>query len=256
MRRDMTKYIFKRTMHVIRFGALLMLTASMALSMALIGCIASDTAAYDLSSMRARTPKARKPHGSAEVRRLKTKDSDGIAFRLKVDGTRIDYPVMIQRPSDPDGFYLTHTPSRKKSILGSLYLDRESSPDGKHLLIYGHRLGSSNLMFSPLSGCWHQDHFDRLSSLEIIDAQGTRSFSALCSMQVDMSFGDIRRFDFTDDRGLQAWLGALCDESSARARDWRGLIREADGVCSTVTCSGKEGGRMRTIVIWTESESP
>lgn len=251
----MTRHIFKLTMHVIRFGVLLIFAASMTLSMACIGCIASDMAAYRLSSIRARAATAGGPHDMAGPERLEKEGVYASAFRLSVAGTPIDYPVMAQRPSDPDGFYLAHTPSREKSILGSLYLDRESSPDGKHLLIYGHRLGSSNLMFSPLSGCWHQDHFDRLSSLEIIDAKGARSFSVLCSMQVDMSFGDIKRFDFRDGKELRAWLGTLCDKSSARARDWRGLIRKADGACSTVTCSGREGGRMRTIVIWVESQN-
>ncbi|GAA0133471.1 class B sortase [Paenibacillus sp. YSY-4.3] len=82
-----------------------------------------------------------------EFQELYERNPDIIGW-LKMDGTRIDYPVM-QNPQDPQ-FYLNHDFDKKKSKNGLLFLDASSRiNDSGILLIHGHHM-KSGLMFADL----------------------------------------------------------------------------------------------------------
>lgn len=67
---------------------------------------------------------------------------------LKIDGTRIDYPVM-QSGDDPE-FYLKHDFEKQANKNGMPFLDTRYSPEGSDvLLIHGHNM-KNGLMFSDL----------------------------------------------------------------------------------------------------------
>ncbi|WP_312637314.1 class B sortase [Oscillibacter sp.] len=67
---------------------------------------------------------------------------------LKINGTRIDYPVM-QSGEDPE-FYLEHDFEKQANKNGVPFLDTRYSPEGSDvLLIHGHNM-KNGLMFSDL----------------------------------------------------------------------------------------------------------
>lgn len=181
-------------------------------------------------------------------------DDPSIAFQLTIENMPIDYPVVQERQNDPEGFYLTHDAWGQRSILGSLFLDRACTSDSTNQIIYGHRLAGTDLMFSALSRTWNQDRFDLVGQMTIqcTSDGSSRSLHPLCAMKVDRSFDGIRGSSFRNDEDFRAWLIGLCGSSSARAENWDELIDLACRACTTVTCTGPVGGRLRTIVIWVE----
>ena len=66
---------------------------------------------------------------------------------LTIEGTKIDYPVMLS-PDDPD-FYLTHDFDKKKSKSGVPYIGKNCDTDSDNTIIYAHNM-KNGTMFSGL----------------------------------------------------------------------------------------------------------
>lgn len=94
-----------------------------------------------------------------EFQELYKKNSDLVGW-LKIDGTRIDYPVM-QNQHDAQ-YYLNHNFDKEKNKNGLPFLDEHSHIDGSDiLLIYGHHM-NSGMMFADLmkykSESYYKEH--------------------------------------------------------------------------------------------------
>ena len=91
--------------------------------------------------------KIQKPTMLPEFQELYRQNSDIIGW-LKIDGTRIDYPIMQNQQNAQ--YYLNHGFDRKKNKNGLPFLDEHSQIDGSAiLLIHGHHMKSGS-MFADL----------------------------------------------------------------------------------------------------------
>lgn len=91
--------------------------------------------------------KANEPVMLTEFRELYERNSDIVGW-LKIDGTRIEYPVM-QNPQDAE-YYLNHDFDKKENKGGLPFLDAHSRTNGSDiLLIHGHHM-KSGWMFKDL----------------------------------------------------------------------------------------------------------
>ena len=78
-----------------------------------------------------------------EYRTLYAKNNK-LAGWLKIDGTKIDYPVMQTVDND---YYLNHNYNQERDNNGSLFLDCECGlfPQSTNMIIYGHHMKSGNM---------------------------------------------------------------------------------------------------------------
>lgn len=91
--------------------------------------------------------KPNEPVMLAEFRELYERNPDIVGW-LKMDGTRIEYPVM-QNPQDAE-FYLKHDFDKKENQSGLPFLDAHSGANGTDIsLIHGHHM-KSGWMFKDL----------------------------------------------------------------------------------------------------------
>ncbi|MBX4151839.1 class B sortase [Paenibacillus sp. FSL W7-1279] len=91
--------------------------------------------------------KANEPVMLPEFRELYERNSDIVGW-LKMDGTRIEYPVM-QNPQDAE-YYLNHDFDKKENKGGLPFLDAHSRTNGSDIvLIHGHHM-KSGWMFKDL----------------------------------------------------------------------------------------------------------
>ena len=83
-----------------------------------------------------------------EYKTLYVKNND-LAGWLKIEGTKIDYPVMQCEDND---FYLKHDFKKNKDGNGSLFLDCSCTlyPRSTNMIIYGHHM-TSGVMFGTLN---------------------------------------------------------------------------------------------------------
>lgn len=79
-----------------------------------------------------------------------------LAGWLKIDGTKIDYPVMQTVDNE---YYLNHNYNQEKDNNGSLFLDCECGlfPQSTNMIIYGHHMKSGN-MFGNLQKYAKEDY--------------------------------------------------------------------------------------------------
>ncbi|MCQ4848395.1 class B sortase [Gordonibacter pamelaeae] len=182
---------------------------------------------------------------------LFAQNPDTVAW-LSVEGTPISYPVVQPGEGKQSDWYLKHDFWGNRSDEGCPYLDVRSPRDGRHLLVYGHHLGFSDRMFSPIFSCYRQSEFDKLGSASWFTPDGGRlSLSPVCSLSVDMSYEPIQTFRFDGEDGLREWLRGIAESATARAADWENSCAGAERVLTLVTCSSAwSGQRARTLVVF------
>lgn len=184
---------------------------------------------------------------------MPTHEKPAYAAWLTVENTPISLPVASLQDSMADDYYLTHDLWGNRSALGCLFMDRRCGDDGRHILVYGHRVNGTNDMFTPLSRVFKQQRFDELGdALWTVPGENPVRYRPLCALHVSARYADIQRFTFADDEELRTWLQGIAERADARNPDWRERVAEADSVLTLVTCSEANGhSATRTIVLYT-----
>lgn len=180
-----------------------------------------------------------------------------VACWLTVEGTPIDYPVMEPGENLPHGWYLTHNAWGTPSRLGALYIDTRTSSTRLHVLVYGHKAGSSNEMFGSISDVYQPERFERIGDAQFLDRDGWHTFEPLCALKVPADYQAIQRFSWSDPACVGAFASDIAQRSDARSGDWRAQSLAATRVLTLVTCTQATlGGNERTLLLFTEQEGP
>lgn len=222
--------------------------------------LAKTDAAYDALASEALAAPAEAAEASGQDRGggidwegLSAQNPD-IAGWLVVESANVSYPVVNQRPDDPDGFYLKHDFWRGWASDGCPYLHRESEADGQHVMVFAHHT-FTDTMFHRLAGRYRQAEFDTLGdAVWSTPAKGDEAFVPAFSLSVDRAYGPIQRFDFADTDDLRSWLSDIADQASARADDCDSLVAGATRVLTLVTCTDFDTNYRRTLTVFVSSD--
>lgn len=97
----------------------------------------------------AKTASFLEPEIEVDFDRLKAVNPDIIGWIL-IPGTQVNDPV-LKHPEE-DAYYLTHTPEKKESKLGSIYMHHDAAADftDAHTILFGHNMRSGQ-RFGELS---------------------------------------------------------------------------------------------------------
>lgn len=170
---------------------------------------------------------------------------------IRVSGTSIDLPVALPSKDKPRDWYLRHDAWRRYSDLGCPYLDVRCEERGKHLLVFGHRLGHLPRMFTEIADAHKQPVFDTVGCATWYSRWGSDLFEPILSLTVDKDDELIQRFAFDSHSDLRDWLSTLLECSSAHAETANEVALQARRVLTLVTCSEtKRGGRRRTLAVF------
>lgn len=175
-----------------------------------------------------------------------------VAAWLSVQGTPIDYPVMVASADKPADYYLTHDAWGGPASVGCPFVGEGSSVSGPHTLVYGHHVGTTSKQFTPVSRAFEQEVFDGLGACvwEVPDSEA-KVLEPLCALEVDASFEAIQSYEFGDSQAFRAWLHDLCGQASARSAAWESLCAGAEKAVTLVTCSSVVAGQPgRTLVVF------
>lgn len=120
-----------------------------------------------------------------EVAKLKKLNGDAVAW-VKVDDTRIDYPVAYT-PSDPE-YYLHRNLKKEYSSAGTPFFGQGSDPGSattNSMIVYAHHMRDGS-MFAELEkfsdAGWGETH-----SISYTDKSGTYSYRAVAAWHEDLS---------------------------------------------------------------------
>lgn len=179
---------------------------------------------------------------------------------LDVGGTAIDCNVGELAPTMSDAYYLTHACDGSFSRFGCPYLDRRSSTDSVHILIYGHHIACSPAVFGELAACYRQGEFDslgcaRLTAVEPGGAPRTVTFLPFCALRVPATYSAIQCFRFESHESKLAWLASVSGDATARCEGWQERLAGARQVLTLVTCTEGNGhSGHRTLVLFVSGE--
>lgn len=83
-----------------------------------------------------------------------TNTNEDIIGWIKIDGTKIDYPIM----QDKDLYYMNHTYQKKYNANGSIFTKTPNPFKSKETIIYGHN-NRNGLMFAGIQNFMNEEFF-------------------------------------------------------------------------------------------------
>ena len=135
-------------------------------------------------------------------RTLKVKNSDMVGW-VKIDGTRINYPVM-HTPSKPD-FYLYRAFDKSYSIYGCPYLQDncDLNRPSDNFIIYGHHMNDGS-MFSDLVKYTSKDFYNNHKIIHFNTITQKHDYEVIAAFSTSVNEGKgFRYFDFVNAYGSE-----------------------------------------------------
>ena len=121
--------------------------------------------------------------GGHDLAALHKKNSDIVGW-IKIDDTRVDYPVMWT-PDDPE-FYLRRNFQKEESMAGTPFLDGYSlMPGSFNWLIYGHNMKNGTMFHDILEyddPAFYEKH--KLIHFDTLEGDGLYEVAAVCYTQI------------------------------------------------------------------------
>ncbi len=170
---------------------------------------------------------------------------------LIVENTPISYPLVQASPQHKD-WYLYHDFWNQRDVAGCPFIDDRSTVSSQHVLVFGHHLGSTDLMFSSLASAWKENAFQTLgsASIETVDRLVYR-FKPLCALHVEKDHELIQRFKWSDNTEMRNWLSSILEQADTKTQTAREDIHTTRQVLTLATCSNAIAGqRERTLIVF------
>lgn len=160
--------------------------------------------------------------------------------RIRIDGTRIDYPVM---QGEDNREYLNTDPYGSYSLSGSIFLDSRNSADfsDSYCLLYGHHM-DAELMFGALDRFYDRRYFDEHRGGTLRAGEKLFRLESFAVLQIDAAADGI--FEPQE------------SETVIRlARERASIFTEPDNthILALSTCADGEGSA-RTVVLLSMTE--
>lgn len=105
---------------------------------------------------------------------LKSKyDNDDIKGILSIDGLDVSIPVVKGKDNS---YYLKHAVNKKKSVIGSVFIDYRNNITSKQINVYGHNSTRFNPPFKVLEGYLNKEYYNEHKYFEFMVDDETRKY--------------------------------------------------------------------------------
>lgn len=109
---------------------------------------------------------------------IKNENNDFVAW-IQIPNTKIDYPV-LQTSND---FYLKHDFYKKKSPLGSIFMDSVNTKNDKNIVLYGHHMKSGK-MFAFINEYSKKEVFNENKLIEFDTEEKLSDYEIIAAFKV------------------------------------------------------------------------
>ena len=105
---------------------------------------------------------------------LQTKfNNNDIKGILNVEGLDVSIPIVKGKDND---YYLKHAVTKKKSVIGSVFIDYRNNTNSRQINIYGHNSTKFNPPFKVLEGYLNKDYYNEHKYFEFMVNDETRKY--------------------------------------------------------------------------------
>lgn len=180
---------------------------------------------------------------------------------IKLDKTKIDYPVLFHKEdNEKSQFYLYKNYKKKYSDFGSIFMDYRCKKgiNSKHVILHGHNMGSDDSMFGSLLNYSRAEgrtqgntKFYKTSPIITLDTpKDNTDWIIFAVMKIDVANNKNNIFNYlqTDFEGSAQYMNFIYNIKVRSYLDVNVPINEKDRLLTLSTCS-YETDNMRTIVV-------
>ena len=168
---------------------------------------------------------------------------------IKIDGTKVDYPVMQTSNND---YYLDHNFDQEEDKNGSIFLDKECSiwPRSQNLLIYGHNMKSGK-MFGTLKNYKEESFYKEhpVIQFDTIYEKGTYEimyvFSEVVHEETEITF---KYYQFINANSSDEYNSYMKDMADMSLYDTGVTSEYGDALITLSTCDYTQGAERFVIV--------
>ena len=112
---------------------------------------------------------------------IKFNNSD-IKGILNIDGLDVNIPIVKGKDND---YYLKHAVTKKKSVIGSVFIDYRNNTNSRQINIYGHNSTKFNPPFKVLEGYLNKDYYNEHKYFEFMVNDETRKYEIFSVIVTD-----------------------------------------------------------------------
>lgn len=154
---------------------------------------------------------------------------------LKIEGTLVNYPVMIAKEKDPE-YYLDHSYTGKQTDYGCLFIPFYGSYDSDNIIIYGHNCARGD-MFGTLNRYLKEDFFREHTFIHFDTPYEHRIYAVFAVMKISVNDSRFHFENYTDWGGT-AGKSHFYIEESVRRSLFKPAVTPPDGskLLTLVTC--------------------
>ena len=117
------------------------------------------------------------------INELRSKyDNDDIKGILSIDGLDVSIPVVKGKDNS---YYLKHAVTKKKSVIGSVFIDYRNNTNSRQINIYGHNSTKFNPPFKVLEGYLNKDYYNEHKYFEFMVNDETRKYEIFSVIVAD-----------------------------------------------------------------------
>ena len=109
-------------------------------------------------------------------------NSDVVGW-IKIADTNVDYPVV---KSHDNIDYLTQNAVKEASKAGAIFMDYRCSSSDKHIIIYGHNMSKSKIMFAQMTNYSNRSFYDAHRTFELKFGDNTYTYKVFAVYSVDV----------------------------------------------------------------------
>ncbi|MGM9874894.1 MAG: class B sortase [Bacilli bacterium] len=112
---------------------------------------------------------------------IKFNNSD-IKGILNIDGLDVSIPIVKGKDNN---YYLKHAVNKKKSVIGSVFIDYRNNTNSKQINIYGHNSTKFNPPFKVLEGYLNKDYYNEHKYFEFMVNDEVRKYQIFSVIVAD-----------------------------------------------------------------------
>ncbi len=154
---------------------------------------------------------------------------------LKIEGTLVNYPVMIAKEKDPE-YYLYHSYTGKETDYGCLFIPYYEDYNSDNIIIYGHNMARGD-MFGTLNRYLKEDFFRKHTFIHFDTPYEHRIYAVFAVMRISVNDSRFHFENYTDWGGAAGKSHFYIEESIRRSL-FKPVSTPPDGskLLTLVTC--------------------
>lgn len=158
---------------------------------------------------------------------------------IKLDGTRIQYPIVQHSDND---YYLVRGSDKVSNGGGAIFMDsRCGGLDARMSVVYGHNMMDGS-MFHDLMKFSKEDFCKKNQTFDIYVGRRHYIYHIFSSFRTKADNEDIYKFGFKDDDEFAKWIKKTTDKSNFKYDSEMPSVSDKILICST--CVDNNGNRM------------